>query len=493
MINPLETYFYSNRKNIVHKWAHYLDIYHQHFNRFVGTECVVVEIGVSQGGSLQMWKNYFGEKAIIYGLDINPYCKEFEEENIHICIGSQSDRKFLKDLKSKIPKIDILIDDGGHTMEQQITSFEELFDHVKEDGVYLCEDLHTSYWEEFGGGLNKPTTFIEFSKRLIDQLNAWHIRNDELPVSDFTRSSNSLHFYDSVLVIEKKKRFPPWNEKRGEENHLMISINERSFDFFKLKLHLLGVDLDNGIDYGHAAKDPILLEALLNERFEGKSWPKTGDTMIGYKRLSNIEFCLIDIIRKNIPGDCIETGVWRGGACIFMRAILKSYGISEKTVWVADSFQGLPKPNPDVYPEDFGDELHTFTELSITQDEVIRNFRKYDLWDHQVKILKGWFKDTISSAPIEKLSLLRLDGDMYESTIDVLYYLYPKLSLGGYCIVDDWGAVKACKKAVEDYRRAFNIQEEIQVIDWTGIFWKKETEHSIIPRHQFNELNTNKT
>ena len=151
--NPLEVYFLSNRKRIIHKWRHYFEIYHRHFQRYIGKECVILEIGVSMGGSLQMWKNYFGDKAKIIGVDINPLCKEFEEENIRIFIGSQSDLQFLRELIHTIPKIDILIDDGGHTMEQQIVTFEELFDHINPDGVYLCEDMHTSYWEEYGGGL----------------------------------------------------------------------------------------------------------------------------------------------------------------------------------------------------------------------------------------------------------------------------------------------------------------------------------------------------
>ena len=130
--------------------------------------------GYQQGGSLQMWKDYFGKDAKIYGIDINPQCKELEEPNIKILIGSQSDRNFLKEVRRQIPPIDILIDDGGHTMVQQIVSFEELFDYVKEDGVYLCEDLHTSYWIEYSGGHKRRGTFIEYSKNFIDYLNAYH-------------------------------------------------------------------------------------------------------------------------------------------------------------------------------------------------------------------------------------------------------------------------------------------------------------------------------
>lgn len=213
--SQLETYFRNNDKRLIHKWIHYFDVYERHFNRFKGKEIVILEIGVSQGGSLQMWKDYFGNKAKIYGVDINPKCKELEEENIEIFIGSQSDRTFLREVKKSIPKVDILIDDGGHTMDQQIVTFEELFDHIKSDGVYLCEDLHTSYWKAFDGGYKKKNSFIEYSKNFIDLLNAYHSKEKSLEPTSFTKSVDSLHFYDSILVIERKKREKPTHEQTG--------------------------------------------------------------------------------------------------------------------------------------------------------------------------------------------------------------------------------------------------------------------------------------
>ena len=214
--SDLEKYFRNNTGRLIHKWNHYFDIYERHFNRFRNKEVVILEIGVSQGGSLQMWKNYFGGKAKIYGIDVNPSCKELEEENIKIFIGSQSDRKFLRGVKESIPKVDILIDDGGHTMKQQIVSYEELFDHVKDDGVYLCEDLHTSYWLTHGGGHKRPGTFIEYSKNFIDSLNAYHSEQKKLKVNSFTKSVDSIHYYDSIIVIEKRKKEAPFHEKTGE-------------------------------------------------------------------------------------------------------------------------------------------------------------------------------------------------------------------------------------------------------------------------------------
>ena len=214
-MNDLEKYFRENNKRLIHKWIHYFDIYDRHFARFRDKEITILEIGVSHGGSLQMWKNYFGGKAKIYGIDINPLCKEFEEENIKIFIGSQSDRNFLKEVKRSIPPIDILIDDGGHTMLQQIVSYEELFDCVKDNGIYLCEDIHSSYWLKYGGGYKRKGTFIEYSKNFIDSLNAHHSEQSALKVSSFTKSVDSIHYYDSILVIEKKKREKPINEMTG--------------------------------------------------------------------------------------------------------------------------------------------------------------------------------------------------------------------------------------------------------------------------------------
>ena len=175
-MNDLEKYFKENNRRVISKWSHYFDVYERHFSRFRNKEITILEIGVYQGGSLQMWRSYFGDKVKIYGVDIHPRCKELEEDNVEIFIGSQSDRNFLRELKKKIPPVDILIDDGGHTMRQQIITYEELFDHVKEDGVYLCEDLHTSYWADFGGGFRRKGTFIEYSKSFIDYLNAYHSR-----------------------------------------------------------------------------------------------------------------------------------------------------------------------------------------------------------------------------------------------------------------------------------------------------------------------------
>ena len=224
-------------------------------------------------------------------------------------------------------------------------------------------------------------------------------------------------------------------------------------------------------------RDLIVCEKVkfsVDDRMNGKDWPLYAESMIGYKRLSNVQQCVIDVIEKNIPGDLIETGVWRGGTVIFMRGILKAFDVADRIVWAADSFDGLPMPNKEKYEADKDDVFYTFDELKISLDIVKKNFEKYGLLDDKVKFLKGWFKDTLPSAPIEKLAVLRLDGDMYESTMDGLINLYPKLSPGGYIIIDDWGSVKGCQMAVLDYRKKHGINEEIIPIDYDGVYWKKQ-------------------
>lgn len=208
-------------------------------------------------------------------------------------------------------------------------------------------------------------------------------------------------------------------------------------------------------------------------RKEGRDWPRLAHTMIGVKRIENLQFCVEDVIRRGVPGDLIETGVWRGGACIFMRGILKAYHVTDRSVWVADSFAGLPPPDGDRYAADRGDRHHEHKELAISIEKVKSHFEAYGLLDAQVRFLKGWFKDTLPGAPISRLAVARLDGDMYESTMDAITVLYPKLSPGGYIIIDDFGAVTGCRKAVEDYRREHGITDPIKEVDWTGAFWRK--------------------
>jgi O-methyltransferase len=208
-------------------------------------------------------------------------------------------------------------------------------------------------------------------------------------------------------------------------------------------------------------------------RQEGRDWPAAAHTMIGIQRLNNLEYCVEDVLARGVPGDLIETGVWRGGATIFMRAVLKAHAVRDRVVWVADSFEGLPPPDAQKFPADAGDPHHTYGELGVSLEDVQANFARYGLLDDQVRFLKGWFRDTLPAAPIGRLAVLRLDADMYESTMEALVNLYPKLSVGGYVIVDDYGSLPPCRLAVQEYRQAQRIEEPIVPIDWTGAFWHK--------------------
>jgi O-methyltransferase len=195
--------------------------------------------------------------------------------------------------------------------------------------------------------------------------------------------------------------------------------------------------------------------------------------MVGLKRLDNLQYCITEVLRKNIPGDLIETGVWRGGATILMRAVLKAYGDRNRCVWVADSFEGLPKPDGR-YQQEVGDLHWTYKSvLGVSLEQVKANFARYGLLDEQVHFLAGWFKDTLPTAPISQLAILRLDGDIYSSTMDALQNLYPKLSPGGYAIIDDYGWSPLCKQAVDDFRADRKVKEPLERIDWSGVFWEK--------------------
>jgi O-methyltransferase len=180
------------------------------------------------------------------------------------------------------------------------------------------------------------------------------------------------------------------------------------------------------------------------------------------------------VLARDDPGDLIETGVWRGGSTIFMRAVLKAHGDRDRVVWVADSFQGLPKPDPS-HADDVEDKLWSQQSLSVPLAEVRDNFRRYGVLDEQVSFLPGWFSDTLPRAPIERLAVLRLDGDLYESTMTALRALYPKLSVGGYVIVDDYHAVRGCRRAVDDFRTEHGVEDELHEVDWTCVYWRRSS------------------
>lgn len=242
------------------------------------------------------------------------------------------------------------------------------------------------------------------------------------------------------------------NPRSGAKRALMAPLRKL--------LKSRGIEITRWVAYDREARE------------NGKDWPADAETMVGIKRLDNIEFCVADVVRRGVPGDLIETGVWRGGATIFMRAALEAFGDETRSVWVADSFQGLPKPDPSM-EHDVADALWQYPQLAISQEQVKANFERYGMLDERVKFLPGWFEDTLPTAPIDRLAVLRLDGDMYESTMVALDALYPKLSPGGYVIIDDYDAIQGCHQAVEDFRTREGIDDPLARVDWTCVFWRK--------------------
>lgn len=224
-------YFENHEHRMIHKWMHYFEIYERHFSQFRNKPISLLEFGVLHGGSLQMWKHYFGPQAKIYGADINPRCAELAEEQITILLADQESRASLQNICKTLPPFDIIIDDGGHTMLQQTTTFEEMWGQLKIGGIYLIEDMLTSYWPSFGGGYKDPVNFVEYTKNLIDQLHAWHaVPNSGLSVNEFTRTAFSLHYYDSVLVIEKRAMQQPQVRMKGKPSFPLAPAEQAVYD-----------------------------------------------------------------------------------------------------------------------------------------------------------------------------------------------------------------------------------------------------------------------
>ncbi len=236
---------------------------------------------------------------------------------------------------------------------------------------------------------------------------------------------------------------------------------------------LLGIPVVKIRDFILVRKRPFDKRA----RDLGQDWPADAETMIGMTRLTSLQECVETVLTEDVPGDLVECGIWRGGACILMRAVLAAYGDEKRSVWLCDSFEGVPPPDTENYEEDkvpwYAMGLHRAAPvLAVTQAEVKANFERYGLLDDQVRFLPGWFKDTLADAPIDQIAVLRLDGDLYESTIQALDALYPRLSPGGYCIIDDYN-LEGCRQAVADYREKHAISAEIVDIDGTGVLWRK--------------------
>jgi O-methyltransferase len=241
----------------------------------------------------------------------------------------------------------------------------------------------------------------------------------------------------------------------------------------QLKLDLIGWDDGRPLRMERVGERSLrVAPADPEKRREGLDWPAHGLTMVGLKRLDNVQMCIESVLADGVPGDMIETGVWRGGTAMFMRAVLKAHSVTDRRVFVADSFEGLPVPDADTYPVDEGCQLHEWEFLAVPLEEVKENFARYDLLDDQVQFVKGWFRDTMPALAGQQWSIIRMDGDMYESTMTVLEHLYPGLVPGGYLIIDDY-RIRRCRTAVHDFRDAHGITEEIVRVDRTGAYWRK--------------------
>lgn len=210
-------------------------------------------------------------------------------------------------------------------------------------------------------------------------------------------------------------------------------------------------------------------------RAVGHDWPPRAETMVGLARLANVADCATRAIADGVPGDFVETGVWRGGTAIFLRGVLAAMDVRDRIVWACDSFEGLPEADADRYPVDVPMRLHTYRELAVGLEEVQANFARYGLLDDQVRFVRGWFRDTLVDLAdrLDAIALLRLDGDMYESTWDALIALEPRVAPGGFVIIDDYGGIEACAAAVNDYRGQAGIDAELHTVDWTGVWWRK--------------------
>jgi hypothetical protein len=214
--------YLRNRGQDLHKWHHYFEVYEQFLAPYRGQRFTLLEIGLWRGGSLRMWRKYFGPSATIVGMDIDPACSAHERDGFRIFIGDQANAGFLAKVKDEVGRFDIVIDDGGHTMSQQIASFEALYPVTKR--LYIVEDTHTSYWPKFRD--MGSVSFLDYAREKVDALHEWHHspesffyhgtkpdeRRDALPVSEFCRSTRAIHFYDSLVVVEKGDNPPRWHE-----------------------------------------------------------------------------------------------------------------------------------------------------------------------------------------------------------------------------------------------------------------------------------------
>lgn len=278
---------------------------------------------------------------------------------------------------------------------------------------------------------------------------------------------NAGSVYDSYLELLKKTLLNEINPENGLRISYLLECMDTSRPY----------DLDRVIQtprHESAALESLRADPDGRENYRERvfGFPFT---MIGRARLDNLQMCVETVISEGIEGDFLEAGVWRGGAAIFMKAVADALGDRARRVWVADSFRGVPPPT---HEADAGVDLYLDPCLAVPGETVRSHFERFGLLDERVFFLEGWFSETLAGAPIERLAVLRADGDLYESTMDVLEGLYDRVSAGGFVIIDDYGALDCCRAATEDFRRDRGIAAPLHTIDWTGVYWRKPLESS---------------
>jgi hypothetical protein len=288
---------------------------------------------------------------------------------------------------------------------------------------------------------------------------------------DQTSKKKNDHSYPKIIKNLIKNAIAKLAPSRFKSDDYIAHVDHLKESYLRLlKATLTGVIYEDAPlmanSDGANTYDPIIRE-------HGWDWPSKAFTMVGSKRLQNFRDLIENVIAHDIPGDIVETGVWRGGACIMARAVLKVYNEKNRSIFLCDSFEGLPPPDAQTYPADEGSDFHSYPELAVSLEQVKDNFRRFDLLDDQVVFVKGLFKDTLSDLPSKQIAVLRLDGDMYESTIGPLRQLYDNVSSQGWVIIDDYEVVPACKEAVHDFFKEKDIDPVLGVIDGVGRFFQK--------------------
>jgi O-methyltransferase len=466
-LNVIATKFETDKNSSYHN---YTKLYQKYFEPIRFNNLKVLEIGVLLGSSMRTWLEYFPNAQLI-GLDIDPGCWKSDNNRCQIVIGDQENREFLTNFARTYGPFDIIIDDGGHSMLGQQLSAEVLFPALNSGGIYVIEDLHSCFMTGPRFGTDKyPSTFTYLAERVQDlQLNGKnqnqvfyadksnHLKTmNPSPILNFWEQDLSyVHHYRSIVFMGKNTADDTPNTT--DRQNYLDNMAKTVLDYYYIPISLQSGSKFSDYDLEH-----------------GTTWPDRAVSMIGLRAMRNIQECLEKVIIDNVEGDVLEAGVWKGGASIFMRAILRSYNQKRK-LYVCDSFEGLPPPDPK-YAADVGDMHHTVRYLAVDLPAVKANFKRFGMEDSLNIFVKGWFKDTLPNlTEIKSLALLRLDGDMYGSTIETLDSLYHKVSKNGFIIVDDYG-LTGCKRAIDDFRRIHNITEPmVMVTDTQKMYWRKSS------------------